>query len=69
MTDLRFSVDVDFTDRTRAADGSFAFDTSRVTVLAATDTEATLTAAQIVGARRANDDGMVIATRIVSCTI
>lgn len=60
--DLVFTVDVDFTDRTRTA-GRFTTFTHHTTVLADTDHDATLVAAQMV-ASVIGDDDMIIATRI-----
>lgn len=62
--DLTFDVEVDFTDRTRNSAG-FVTSTAFVTVLAATDVDATLTAAQLV-ADTIPVDSMVTATRITS---
>jgi hypothetical protein len=68
MTALIFTVQVDYTDRTRTAAGTFTTFSTVVDVLADTDTDATLAAAQMVGAIRDDAiDGMVTATRIVSC--
>jgi hypothetical protein len=70
-----FTVEVDFTDRTRNADRTFVTFTSTVRVLADTDTQATQMAAQMVAAIRDTAfngeqiDGMVIATRLISCEI
>ena len=59
---LTFTVEVDFTDRRRNASG-FVTSTGFVSVLAMTDTDATLTAAQMVDGMLPADS-MVTATRI-----
>lgn len=60
--DLTFTIEVDFTDRRRNAAG-FVTSTGFVSVLAATDTEATLTAVHMTCAFLPADF-MVTATRI-----
>ncbi len=61
--DLTFTVEVDFTDRRRHPAGGFVTATAFVEVMADTDTDATLTAAQMVGGS-IPADFMVTATRI-----
>lgn len=63
---LVFTVQVAHTDRTRTADGRFTTFTTFVDVLADTDVEATMVAAQMVAAIRADIDNMVIATTVVN---
>lgn len=64
---LTYTVQVDFTDRSRNADRTFVTSTRTVTVLADNDTEATLVATQLVTALRADLDGMPVASRILDC--
>lgn len=64
---LTYSVDVTYTDRTRAADGSYVEYVARVTVAAEDDTEATLVAAQMAHAIRCDLDPMVLRTTITDC--
>lgn len=62
-----FTVEVDWTDRTRTEAG-FATFTRTADVLASDEVDATLCAAQLVGATLRPDD-MVTATRLVSITL
>lgn len=64
---LTYHVNVTWTDRTRAADGGYVTYLARVTVLADDDTEATLVAAQLAHAIRADLDPMILSTRITDC--
>lgn len=63
MSALTFSVEVDYTDRA-IVDGRFRVMTVDVEVLAETDVEASLVAAQMV-IGMISADSMVVATRIV----
>lgn len=63
---LEFTVEVCYTDRSRTTDGTFTTFTTSVTVLAETDTEARLIAAQMADAiRRDKTDGMVLSATVV----
>ncbi len=64
MAERTFTVDVDWTDRTRSG-GRFTTFTHRASVAAFNDTEAACVAAQLVACCIGPDD-MVIATRVLS---
>lgn len=64
-----FQVEVDFTDRTRAEDGTYTTWTRTVDIWAAGNSEATYLAATLVHCLICDIDGMVLATRIVGVKI
>lgn len=64
-----FTVEVDFTDRTRAEDGTYTTFTRTVNIWAAGNNEATYLAATLVHCLICDIEGMVLATRIVGVEI
>ena len=69
MTGGTYTVDVTYTDRTRAADGSYVTYRSVVTVEADDDTDATRTACQLVHCIRADLDPMVLGSSITDLVL
>jgi hypothetical protein len=60
-----FTVEVDYTDRTRADDGDYNVSTRTVEVLAHDEDEASLIGIQLVTAMRDEIGGMPLAARVI----